>query len=244
MAESSLIAVTVDQMREVDRLMVEEYYITLPQMMEHAGRNLAEFSLDWLKNKQSEKNRFNIAIASGIGNNGGGGMVAARFLVNWRQNVTVILAGSPEKLKPVPVNNWKALQAMDVQIIDANTAESIQAYGNSDLIIDTIVGYNLMGELRGIPAEVVKNILHSGKDVISLDVPSGLDATSGDHHETCIRATATMTLALPKTGLMMEQAKNYTGDVYVADIGVPPLLYTQMGLTVDDPFQSNSVIKI
>ena len=236
--------ITVEQMREVDRLMVEDFHITLPQMMENAGRNLAEFSLNWLKKILSEEERYRIVVASGTGNNGGGGMVAARFLANKGHDIIVILAGHSEKLKSVPANHWKTLQAMDVQTIEANSTDFIQVYNDSDLIIDAIIGYSLKGELRGVPARVIRDIIQSGKDVISLDVPSGLDATTGEYGPICIKAVATLTLALPKTGLIIEQAKDCTGDVYVADIGVPPVLYTYMGLPVVDPFLNGSIIKL
>lgn len=243
MADISLPAITVEQMREVDRLMVEEYYITLPQMMEHAGRNLAEFSLEWLKNRNNNKTHFNIVVACGTGNNGGGGMVAARFLANKGHDVIAVLTGHSEKLKPVPANHWKTLKAMGVKTIEANSTDSIPVYTNSDLIIDAVVGYSLKGELRGIPARVVRDTMQSGKAVISLDVPSGLDAATGETNPMCIKAEATMTLALPKTGLIVEKAKECTGDVYVADIGVPPSLYSHLGLSVD-PFESESFISI
>ncbi|MBC8323639.1 MAG: NAD(P)H-hydrate epimerase [Candidatus Marinimicrobia bacterium] len=244
MADIFLPAITVEQMREVDRLMVEEYHITLPQMMEHAGRNLADFSLEWLKKRNSNKTQFNIVVACGTGNNGGGGMVTARFLVNKGHDIIVVLTGHSEKLKPVPANHWKTLKAMGVQTIEANSTDSIPVYTNSDLIIDAVVGYSLKGELRGVPARVVRDIMQSGKeDVISLDVPSGLDATSGEASPMCIKAVATMTLALPKTGLVVENAKECTGDVYLADIGVPPSLYSNLGLSVD-PFKSDSVVSI
>ncbi len=236
--------ITVEQMREVDRLMVEDFHISLRQMMENAGRNLAEFSLNWLHKQLPEEERYRIAVACGTGNNGGGGMVAARFLANKGHDIIVILTGHSEKLKPVPANHWKTLQAMNVQTIGANSTDSIQVYNDSDLIIDAIVGYSLQGELRGVPARVIRDIIQSGKDVISLDVPSGLDATTGKSSLVCIKAVATLTLALPKTGLIIEQAKDYTGDVYVADIGVPPVLYTHIGLSVVDPFLTGSIIKL
>ncbi len=239
----SIPAITVEQMREVDRLMVEEYHISLPQMMEHVGRNLADFSIERLKTKHGEKDRFSIVIACGTGNNGGGGMVAARFLANRGHIITVVLAGNSDKFKPVPANHWKTLQAMNVRMIEVNSTDSIGAYNDSDLIIDAIVGYSLKGELRGVPAQVVRDILQSGREVVSLDVPSGLDATTGKFSLDCIKALATMTLALPKTGLIKEKAKGYTGDVFIADIGVPPGLYTKLGLPEVDLFQDGSIVK-
>lgn len=223
---ADLPAITVEQMREVDRLMMEDFHISLLQMMENAGRNLAEFSLNWLQKKFSDREQYKIVVACGPGNNGGGGMVAARFLANKGNDIIVVLAGHSEKLKHVPANHWKTLQAMNVQSIEANSTDSIQVYNDSDLIIDAIIGYSLKGELRGVPARVVRDIIQSGKEVISLDVPSGLDAATGKSSPICIKAVATMTLALPKTGLLIETAKECTGCLCSRYWGTACFVYT------------------
>jgi len=241
---ADLPVITVDQMREVDRLMVEDFHISLLQMMENAGRNLAEFSLNWLQKNIPGKKHYKIVVACGTGNNGGGGMVAARYLANKGHDVIVVLAGHSSKLKAAPANHWKTLKTMSIETIEANSTDSIDVYGGSDLIVDAIVGYSLVGDLRGVPARVARDIIQSGKEVVSLDVPSGLDATTGKSSPICIKAVATMTLALPKTGLVIEGAKYCTGDVYLADIGVPPILYTQLGLPAVNLFQKDSIISI
>ena len=110
------------------------------------------------------------------------------------------------------------------------------------MIIDAIIGYGLIGEPRGIPAHVIREILNSqNRNVLSLDIPSGLNATDGSFIKLCIQAKATMTLALPKTGLVNPNAKKCVGDLYMADIGVPPDLYTELGLEPQSLFINKSI---
>jgi len=159
MADLFLPAITVDQMKEVDRLMMENFHISLPQMMEHAGQNLARLSLKWIQNHSDRPGPFHIVVSAGKGNNGGGGMVSARFLENWGHHVTVILTSSDNELKPVPAVHWKTLKKMSVPFINANQQNAIgQLLDKADLIIDALVGYSLKGALRGWTAFLAKEI--------------------------------------------------------------------------------------
>ena len=104
---------STEQMVEVDRMMIEEYQITLIQMMENAGRNLAELARRMLGGQVSDRS---IAILSGAGNNGGGGLVAARHLHNWGAEISLVLAFEPAKLKEVPAHQWHILQKMGIKL--------------------------------------------------------------------------------------------------------------------------------
>ncbi|MFQ6607395.1 MAG: NAD(P)H-hydrate epimerase [Fidelibacterota bacterium] len=241
MNKVSLPAITADQMREVDRLMIEEYKISLEQMMESAGRNLADLALRLLDGL----GLHNIVVTCGGGNNGGGGMVAARYLYNRGVQVTVILATPPSKLKTIPKVRWLTLKKLPIKIILADISNRLEVFYKSNLIIDAIIGYGLYGEPRGVAAHVLDEINRSGNtQVLSLDVPSGLDSTTGKPYKSCIRACATMTLALPKKGLLTPGAKDYTGQLYLADIGVPPGLYEQLGLSPQVLFSEDSILTL
>ena len=124
-------AITTDQMREVDRLMVESYHISLLQMMENAGRGLAEQARRMLSGNVAGKT---VAVLCGLGNNGGGGMVAARHLHNWDADVWVALAADPARLKEVPARQWASLQALGLDRRDV-TRDS------ANLILDALLGY-------------------------------------------------------------------------------------------------------
>lgn len=238
-------SVTTDQMREVDRLMVEEFHVTLEQMMENAGRNLADLAMEILGKRHPPESSHHVVVACGTGNNGGGGIVAARFLSNRGLEVTAVLAGSESRLKPVPAERWKSLKNLPVTTIESNNSDPLTVFKGADLIIDAIFGYGLSGAPKGIPARVIREILNSQNgNVLSLDVPSGLDSTNGSFAETCILAMATMTLALPKTGLLVPQVRHYVGELYLADIGVPPTLYEHIGLTLKPLFTEETIIHL
>jgi NAD(P)H-hydrate epimerase len=235
-------AITTDQMREVDRLMVENYQIELLQMMENAGRNLADLSRKLFLNSTPTGKR--VLVLAGSGGNGGGGLVAARRLWNWGVGIQVILTRSAEELHGVPAHQLSILKKMGVPI---HFVEGLGSLPNTDLLLDCLIGYSLKGAPRGMLADLITRVnvrSSTGVPVLSLDVPSGLDATTGQAHTPCVRATATMTLALPKIGLLKKQARFYVGDLYLADISVPPELYRSLGIQLPPIFSKQEVIPI
>lgn len=227
---------TTEQMREVDRLMIEEWHVNLFQMMENAGRNLAALAKFMLGDLLIEKR---IIVLCGTGNNGGGGMATARHLHNWGAQFVVALTGSPERLKPVPTQQFQSIQKMELVDLDPNLADA-------DLIIDAMIGYGLVGSPRPPISDWISKANASEEDILSLDAPSGLNTTNGVTHGLSIKAKATMTLALPKKGLLTQQSIKYSGELYLADIGVPPELYASpsLNLNVISPFQEGMIVKI
>lgn len=228
-------ALTTTQMAEVDRLMIEEYGILLIQMMENAGRNLAELARRMLGGKLAGRK---IAVLCGAGNNGGGGMAAARHLHNRGADIQVKLIADPDKLKNIPAHQWRILQTMGIAV------EYTLDLARADLIIDAIIGYGLTSNPRGEAAEWIERANGSGRPILALDAPSGLNTTTGAPGQPCIRAAATLTLALPKTGLTAPQAQPFVGELYLADIGVPPGLYRRIGLEVGTLFAEDTIIRI
>jgi NAD(P)H-hydrate epimerase len=219
-------ALTADQMREVDRIMIEDLHIELVQMMENAGRNLAELAV----------RRFHpqtVTVLAGPGGNGGGGLVAARHLSNRGVAVTVTLAQPPSRLGPVPAHQLDILTRMGIHVSPAPQPAA--------LVIDALIGYGLTGDPTGRTAELIDWTNGQDRPVLALDIPSGLDATSGRAATPCVRATATLTLALPKTGLLDAQE---AGDLFLADISVPPDLYRRLGLSVPSLFEDDTIIAL
>ncbi len=226
---------TTAQMAEVDRLMIEAYGILLVQMMENAGRSLAEMARRMLNGQLVGRK---IAVLSGAGNNGGGGMVATRHLHNRGADVRVKFVGDPARLKDIPAHQWRILQTMGL----ANNDDPDLA--RVDLIVDALIGYGLTGDPRGPVAEWIERARAARRPILSLDTPSGLDATTGIPGSPCIRAAATLTLALPKTGLLAPAAQPFVGDLYLADIGVPPELYRRLGLDIGPLFADDTIIRV
>jgi NAD(P)H-hydrate epimerase len=226
-------ALTTERMAEVDRLMISDYGIELIQMMENAGRNLAELASRILGASLSGKS---ICVLCGRGNNSGGGMVAARHLHNRGADVHVIrLAG---ELKAALAKQWTTLENMGLR------NEPYFDLAEADMILDALIGYGLNGDPRPEVAVWIEKANAAGRPILALDTPSGLDTTSGTAGRPTVRADATMTLALPKVGLMSASARPYVGSLYLADISVPPELYRKIGLEVRNFFEQDTIIKL
>jgi NAD(P)H-hydrate epimerase len=220
--------VTAAQMAEVDRAMIEDYHITLMQMMENAGRNLAHLTRSrFLDGNPVGKN---VIVLAGRGGNGGGALVCARRLSTWGARVRVFVSRPPEAFTGVPAHQLDILMQMGVPV---GLAEGITQAEPADVVIDGLIGYSLAGAPRGATADLIRWANAQVAPILALDVPSGIDASTGTVYELAIRATATMTLALPKVGLRADGAASHVGELYLADISVPPGLYA--GLHLDPP---------
>ena len=229
-------SVTAAQMAEVDRRVVRDYRIGLVQMMELAGRGLAEQARAMLGGSVVGRK---IIVLCGMGNNGGGGMVAARHLHGWEAQVDAVLIGPMAMLKRSPKRQWTILKRLGL----AASARIDPALGRPDLIIDAIFGYGFHGRPRAHAVRWIKWANDQGCRILALDVPSGLDATTGDPSIACVRATVTLTLALPKTGLRAPEAAVNVGEIYLADIGVPPEVFRDIGLEVGHLFETGSIVR-
>lgn len=228
-------SLTTAQMIEVDRAMIEDYHIELIQMMENAGRAFAELA----RRQMGTVKGRGVVVLCGSGNNGGGGMTAARRLHNWGADVSVVLTKPADDLRGVPAHQADILRRMGIPLLD-----SASLLPTPSLILDAIIGYSLSGSPRGAAANLIRWANAQTAPILSLDTPSGLDVTSGAAHDPTIRATATLTLALPKQGLLNPQAKPYVGELYLADISVPPELYAKMGISVPPLFAESDIIRV
>ena len=231
-------ALTTEQMREVDRLMIEEYGIAVIQMMENAGRNLALLAKRMLDDDAADRP---VVVLAGRGHNGGGGLAAARHLHNWGAWVQVICSHAPDAYEGVPLRQLETVQAMDVPLSWADEGWELPP---CDLVIDAIIGYGLRGEPRGRARDLIQLANSSSAPVLSLDAPSGLDTADGTLFDPHVQATATLTLALPKRGLLVDAGRRACGDLYLADISVPRSLYTRIGLDVEPLFGSDTVVPL
>jgi NAD(P)H-hydrate epimerase len=217
-------AVTADQMREVDRVAVEKFGLGLLQMMENAGRNLAEHVLELLGGAGGA-----VTILAGAGGNGGGGLCCARHLHNHGVAVAVVLDRAIERGTGAAGAQLEVLRAAGLRPTAASDVQA--ALRRSDLVVDALIGYSLRGAPRGRTAELVDLCNRDAARVVSLDLPSGLDATSGATPGRVVRPERVVTLALPKTGLATVGA-----DLYLADIGIPPEVFRRVGVPYERPF--------
>lgn len=233
--------VDTQQMIEVDRAMMEDYKIELIQMMENAGRNLAHLA----RQRFFEGNPIDkkVALMAGSGGNGGGALVAARRLHNWGASVHVFLGQDPEKMTPIPSHQLGILQRMRVPGSGLAARVPNESF---DLVLDGLIGYSLRGAPYGLIAELIRWTNGQDAPVLSLDTPSGVDTTTGTVFDPAISATATMTLALPKEGLRTPGVDMRVGELYLADISVPPDLYAEpaLNLKVGPLFARDDIIRL
>jgi NAD(P)H-hydrate epimerase len=228
-------------MIEVDRAMIEDFRIELIQMMENAGRNLAHLARARFLGGDPRRKRV-IALA-GSGGNGGGALVAARRLHNWGASVTVGLAQSDSSMTGVPAHQLDILEQMGVTIVETR---SMAGLAPADVVLDGLIGYSLKGAPQGAAAELIQWANSQSAPILALDVPSGVDATTGTVFDPAIRATATMTLALPKKGLDGAAMASHVGELYLADISVPPGLYARppLNIRIEPLFACEEVVRL
>nr|WP_245545354.1 NAD(P)H-hydrate epimerase [Halomicrobium katesii] len=213
-------AVTADEMRAVDDAAVDDFGISLLQMMEHAGRTLA-----WhVRDCKPES----VTVLAGAGGNGGGGLCAARHLANRDVAVSVVLDRPPADLAGAARTQYETLAAMGVPV---KYGVAPVADRNPGLLVDALVGYGLDGPLHGTAGNLVEQTTGLDATVVSLDIPSGVDATTGNCPGPVIHPDRVVTLALPKTGLTSIDA-----ECFLADIGLPEALYESLDIPYATPF--------
>ncbi|MGH9194294.1 MAG: NAD(P)H-hydrate epimerase [Acidimicrobiia bacterium] len=201
-----------EQMREVDRIAVEEFGLQILQMMENAGRALAEVAIELFNPKIA-------LVVAGSGGNGGEGLAAARHLCNRGLDVSVCFVS--------PVSEMSREAAIQTGIIAAMSIGTVEEVVTTDLLIDALFGYGLNRPPEGGAKSLIEQINDSPSAVLSLDVPSGLDATTGNAPGAVVWADATLTLALPKRGLV---GAEQVGELYITDVSVPPGVYEKAGI--------------
>ncbi len=232
---------TTEQMIEVDRAMIEDFGIELVQMMENAGPALAHPGRVRFLGGDPRGKR--VAVLAGTGGNGGGAMACARRLHNWGARVGVLVTKPDQGFAPVPAHQLRILRRMGVEVGPSETAVGGP---DPDLIVDGLVGYSLKGAPRSKAGELIRWTAARDSPVLAPDAPSGVDVTTGTVFDPAVRAAATMTLALPKEGLRAPGVEARVGELYLADIGVPPSLYVgpALGLKVGNIFSESDIVRL
>jgi NAD(P)H-hydrate epimerase len=228
-------------MVEVDRAMIEDFGIELIQMMENAGRNLAHLARERFLGSNVQGKH--VVVLAGRGGNGGGAMVCARRLSNWGASVSVYLTKEAGEYQGVPAQQLSILGKMELQISQPGDTVLPSEPGGADVIVDGLIGYSLSGSPRGTAAELIQWANEQTAPILSLDTPSGLDTSTGEVFDPAIKAAATLTLALPKQGLRSHSKQ--VGELYLADISVPPALYEKaLELKVGPLFAESDVVRL
>ena len=209
------------EVRALDARAADELGLPTLLLMENAGRGAAALLRDQLRPGDD------VAILCGPGNNGGDGGVVARHLDGWGFGVRVAWLDKPGGLVGDPSTQYRILDRSNIRqsVWDEPTRAEIDAFlGDAAWVVDGLLGTGadrpVEGRLRGI----IEAINARGRPVLALDLPSGLDADSGEPLGIAVRASMTATFVAPKLGFDRPGARAYTGAVHVVDIGLPGCL--------------------
>lgn len=213
--------VTAEQMRSIDTRAIEDMSVPGVALMENAGRGV--FSV--IEEEIGEVEDLSFAIVCGKGNNGGDGFVVARFLKNAGAEVASYLLGAKSEVKGDAKTNLDIALKAKIEVVEIKSETSVskleEGLNAADVAVDAIFGTGFKGAADGLPAKVIEALNQFKGIVFSVDVPSGLDSTTGQAEGPCVVADVTATLCLPKTGLLLYPGRECAGDVYVVDIEVP-----------------------
>lgn len=216
--------VTVAQMRNIEQLAIEEYGIPGIVLMENAGVEVVK----QIENVLGSLHNKRISVFAGTGNNGGDGYVVARHLYNQGAKVKVFLIGSRASVVGDALTNLQVITYMGIDVLEVTNSHDWDkvkiAMTFTDCLVDALLGTGFAGQLRENMTQVVESINKMNKVTIAIDVPTGVDADTGQIQSVAVKASHTITFALAKQGLLLYPAASYVGELCVADIGVPRLL--------------------
>ncbi len=224
-----------EQMRRMDASAIKDYSIPGLLLMENAASAVAAQAESMLGGCSG----VSIVAVAGIGNNGGDAFAAARLLHCKGANIRVYLLGCRDNIKGDALANLEMLERIGIRVNELGKENAYvegltdlrSCIENAQLIIDGIFGTGLTRDITGLAENVIQLINNSGKPVLSIDIPSGIDGTDGSIKGICIKADTTVTFCMAKTGLALNPGYEYAGKLIVADIGIPPCI--RNSITVD-----------
>ncbi len=236
--DKKCVLMTKEQVRAVDSWAINTLGIPGVVLMENAGRSCAELIKDKLKDIAEPK----VCIFCGTGNNGGDGYVIARHLLNSSFEVVVVICGSREKVKGDAKINLDILERLgqptsragdstsrqveQLNLRDGDVPAQVKTFaGDADMVVDGLFGTGLSGQLSDEYKQLIETINACNCPILAVDIPSGLDCDSGSAIGglgAAIRASYTVTFVAVKKGFASKGAAQYTGEIFVASIGVEP----------------------
>ena len=217
---------TAGEMRDIDRATIETLGIPGAVLMERAGLVVAHQAVALLNDQASHGKQKSVCILCGKGNNGGDGFVVARELHNHGYSVQTLVFAAKSSLQGDAHTNRLVAEKLGIGVTYQPTTRALSAtLSNADLVVDALLGTGFTGPVRGPLATVIARVNAAGAPVLSIDVPSGLHADTGQTSGACVRATATVTIGAYKRGLLLHPGRELAGAVTVADIGIPPSIF-------------------
>lgn len=227
-----------DEVRSLDARAADDLLLPTLLLMENAGRGAAAFLAELIG---ETPNPPRVLILCGSGNNGGDGGVVARHLDAWGASVHLIWFTNRDRLRGDAKAQWDILERAEIpqtawfddHSAEVDPAELDALLADADWLVDGLLGTGLDRPVSGALREVVEALNRSGKPILALDLPSGLDADAGEPLGVAVRATATATFAAPKKGFSAPGAADFTGQVAVIDIGLPAKLLREYWTDID-----------
>ncbi|MDR3584012.1 MAG: NAD(P)H-hydrate dehydratase [Desulfosporosinus sp.] len=228
--------VSAEQMRQIEERAIHQYGIPSLLLMENAAWAVVEEIRRHLhKEGMADVSGRKAVILVGRGNNGGDGLAVARHLVFQGMDVTVFLFAGLEELKGDAALNLRLFQgtAGKCFVIEGEKQRRLTrlALAQADIVVDALYGIGLRGALPSLIEEYVDEVNGSSRWVISIDIPSGVEANTGKVYRTAIRARTTVTFGLPKWGLFLGEGPNYSGRVVVDPISIPEAYFIDEGIS-------------
>ncbi len=215
---------TGTQMKELDSQAIQNYGIPSLILMENAGRSIAEH----LANRLLELEGRRVCLVCGKGNNGGDGLVVARQLLRLGAEVSCVVLSTPESLSAETATQASILAASGTPLRYLSRSSELPALevalANSELVIDALLGIGVSGAPRGLYQPAIELINARDAFTVSVDLPSGLEADSGQVSGVCVKADLTVTLELPKLGLLLYPGRGYVGELLLGEVGYPAKL--------------------
>lgn len=210
--------VTANEMRSIDDRAIKKIGIPSTTLMERAGLEVVESCISSAGSAAGKK----VVIFCGKGNNGGDGLVVAREMKRRGAGITVYIFAKQEELKGDALLNYSIARRMGIPIVHVTSLSQLnQIPGAADIIIDALLGTGIQGEVTGINSDAIKKINAMDGLVVSVDLPTGLNADNGACAGECVGADMTVTMGLLKRGLLLHPGRMHAGTVHIADIGYP-----------------------
>jgi NAD(P)H-hydrate epimerase len=242
MREEQIPAIEPAAMSRVDRLLGTELGIDVLQLMEVAGLAVATWARARFLDGDARDAR--ILVLAGSGGNGGDALVAARLLCAWGAAVTIVMSHEPVSLRGAAAHQARIVQALGIPLATWSALDDGATLPDASFIIDGLLGFGLSGAPAGAAARLIAAANAHPAPILAIDLPSGLDGRTGTPYTPCIHADSTLTLALPKTGLYAAAAQPVLGELTLADIGVPPSIYQQVGVDVGAIFHRSPFLRV
>ena len=211
-----------EEMRRMDAYTIETLGVPSSTLMELAGKGVAEALEEALGGVEGKA----VVVVSGKGNNGGDGLVAARWLHFKGARVKVFLLAEKAKLKGDPKTYLAPLEKLGVPVVEVlePSEEAEREVAEADAVVDAVFGTGFSGEPRGVYAWAISKINETQGLIVAVDIPSGVEGETGKVHGEAVAADLTVTMAHPKLGHYLYPGRLFTGELRVVDIGIPPSL--------------------